>query len=99
MEHHNCHVEAEKKELSKEAVSAKATADLNIYGMGCQNCANRVHNSLIRQEGVMDVNVNLETHSARVVYDANKSTIARLVSAVSAAGNDGHHQYSATVMA
>ena len=71
--------------------------DLLISGMGCQNCANRVHNSVLRQSGVFDVKVILESRLARIVFDPSKITTDALVDAVSAAGNDGHHNYSAVL--
>ena len=98
MDHTNCHVEAATKLVNKSSVTEYAKAELRISGMGCQNCANRVHNSLLQQKGVLEVTVDLQTHSAHVAYDAGRASVEALVAAVSAAGNDGHHNYSATLI-
>jgi copper chaperone CopZ len=95
MDHHNCHVEVETKDGQNTSAMKRSTVDLLISGMGCQNCAKRVHNSVLRQSGVLDVEVILESRLARVVFDPSQITTETLLQAVSAAGNDGHHHYSA----
>lgn len=96
MDQHNCHVEIDTK-VTSDALVSLDTISLKITGMGCQNCAARVHNSLLHQDGVTEVNVDLETHRAYVIFDASKVKIGGLLAAVGAAGNDGHHIYSATL--
>lgn len=98
MDHTNCHVSIETK--SKTVATPNSRESLfNINGMGCQNCANRVHNALLKQDGVFDVAVDLEMHSAQVRYESGKVNVDKLIAAVSAAGNDGHHNYVATLIA
>ena len=43
----NCHVEPITKRLGLDEIQNLQIAFLNISGMGCPNCANRVRNSLI----------------------------------------------------
>lgn len=99
MDRKNCHVAIEIKEHGSNASSNQRESLLRIKGMGCQNCANRVHNSILKQYGVYDVLVDLEMRSAQIHYDADKVTIDQLISAVNAAGNDGRHNYSAALIA
>lgn len=98
MDHANCHVDVETKPVDKDSNTNSKISHFRISGMGCQNCANRVHNALLRKEGVLEVAVDLQTHSARVSYDAGKANVEALVAAVSSAGNDGRHHYAATLI-
>ena len=96
----NCYVEP----LYKTAASADQVlnadrATLAIWGMGCQNCATRVRNSLLSMDGVYGVDVYLNMAIAEVSYDSKKISAQRLVEAVSRSGNDGHHEYRAELIA
>ncbi|HEX9386894.1 MAG TPA: heavy-metal-associated domain-containing protein [Anaerolineales bacterium] len=96
----NCYVEP----IYKDAVSAdqlqKADrATLVVWGMGCENCAMRVRNSLLSLEGVHGVDVYLNMALAEVSYDREKISANDLVIAVSRAGNDGRHEYRAELIA
>jgi copper chaperone len=68
---------------------------LAVSGMGCPNCANRVHNQLISLEGVYGVDVYLHMALAVVIFDQNKISPSQLINAVTEAGNDGRHEYRA----
>jgi copper chaperone len=96
----NCYVEP----IYKNAVSAdelrKAnSALLAVRGMGCENCAMRVRNSLLSLDGVYGVDVYLNMATAEISYDSKKVSVSELVSAVSRAGNDGRHEYRAQLVA
>ena len=62
----------------------KSTVDLNIGGMTCAACANRIERRLNRVEGVT-ATVNFATGTARVEH-ADPVTLADLVAAVEAVG-------------
>ena len=58
---------------------------LPIGGMTCASCVSAVEKSLLKIEGISEVNVNLATEKAKVIYDPNlvrigmiKETIKRL---------------------
>jgi copper chaperone CopZ len=95
----NCYVEP----IYKNAVSATElqnadSALLSVGGMGCENCATRVRNSLLTVDGVYGVDVYLNMALAEVRYDSQKVTAQTLVEAVSRAGNDGRHEYRAQLV-
>jgi len=71
---------------------------LAVAGMGCPTCVNRVYNALARTRGVLDVDVSLESASARVVFDRAWVDGVDLVQAVASAGNDGRHSYRAVLI-
>jgi heavy metal translocating P-type ATPase len=62
---------------------------LDIEGMTCASCVNRVERVLKRQEGVSDARVNLVSRTARVQTEA--PDIDRLIQAVERAGYGAHH--------
>ena len=95
----NCYVQP----IYKNAVSADEwrnadSATLAVWGMGCENCVTRVHNSLLALDGVYGVDVFLNMALAEVRYDSKKISTDALVTAVSSAGNDGRHKYRAELI-
>ena len=64
-----------------------AELDLDVTGMTCASCANRVEKRLNRLDGV-DATVNFALHRARVAYDPSSTEVDDLVGAVRAAGYD-----------
>jgi Cu+-exporting ATPase len=58
--------------------------DLNIYGMTCSACVNKVENELKKVKGVLDVSVNLATEKVKIFVDDAK--IEDLISAVERIG-------------
>jgi copper chaperone CopZ len=67
--------------------------------MGCPNCAIRVRNAILRLDGVSWVDIDLGTGTALVAFDAKVVTAQQFIPAVAAAGNDGRHNYQATLAA
>lgn len=96
----NCYVEPiYKNSVSVDQLQKAEIATLAVRGMGCENCATRVRNSLLSLNGVHGVDVYLNMALAEVSYDGKKISAQRLVEAVSRAGNDGHHEYCAELIA
>jgi copper chaperone len=94
-----CYVEPIKKDgILVEQLESADTATLAIRGMGCENCATRVRNSLLSLDGVHTVDIYLNMALAEVRYDGNKIPATNLVAAVSRAGNDGRHHYVAELL-
>lgn len=96
----NCYVEPiYKGVVSADQLQRADTALLVVWGMGCENCVTRVRNSLLTLDGVYGVDVYLNMAVAEVRYNQEKISADQLVEAVSAAGNDGRHQYRAELVA
>ncbi len=64
----------------------KDEIDLKIDGMTCASCVGRVETALARVPGVLDVQANLATESARVKALAGTTRPEALIAAVRAAG-------------
>ncbi len=64
---------------------------LNIEGMTCGHCQMTVANALKDVKGVKEVEVNLETNKAKVLYKEGKVEVKQLIKAVEESG------YKATV--
>lgn len=96
----NCYVEPiYKNAVSADQIQKADIATLVVWGMGCENCVTRVRNSLLALDGVYGVDVYLNMAVAEISYNQEKVLAHQLVEAVSAAGNDGRHQYRAELVA
>jgi copper chaperone CopZ len=91
----NCHVDPIEKNATSEERKTVKRLVLAVRGMGCPNCATRVHNSLVALTGVINAYVDHITGTAEVEFNPQMVAIPALVSAVAKAGNDGRHDYSA----
>lgn len=91
----NCHVEPLQKVATDDERSKTSWTLLAVYGMGCPNCANRVRNSLISLNGVVEAYVDHTMGIADVAFNPDRVTIAALIDAVARAGGDGRHEYRA----
>jgi len=91
----NCHVEPITKKPEAEEIQEIHIAFLNVWGMGCPNCANRVRNSLVSLNGVVNARVDYMIGKAQVAFNPNIATIEDFMTAVVSAGGDGRHEYSA----
>lgn len=98
-EHENCHVEPIFKKPTSHEMGQVKHARLLVQGMGCVNCAARVRNSLISQEGVLDAQVDHFTGNANVTFNPTLIGPTELEHAVAQAGGDGHHEYRGRVIA
>ena len=83
---------------SADQIQKADNATLVVWGMGCENCATRVRNSLLSLDGVYGVDVYLNMALAEVSYDGKKISAQMLVEAVSRAGHDGRHSYRAELI-
>lgn len=91
----NCHVDQVQKIATFEELKTVKRILLTVQGMGCSNCAMRVHNSLVALKGVINAYVDHTTGTAEVEFNPHMVVIPALVGAVAEAGNDGRHVYSA----
>lgn len=65
---------------------ASQEASLSVGGMTCAACVRRVERALAKVPGVKDASVNLATERARVEFDGAQCDVAKLESAIEAAG-------------
>lgn len=89
----HCHVEPLDKTATVEELADAASVWLAVFGMGCPNCANRVRNSLLSLDGVLDVSISHVAGMANVIFNPDATTFPDLLDAVERAGNDGRHEY------
>ena len=94
----HCNVQAIEKPVDGAALHGSAVAVLRVTGMGCGNCATRVRNSLLGVGGVLDARVSLGESVVRVNFVPADTELHRLLEAVADAGNDGHHEYRASLV-
>ena len=64
----------------------KKTVDINIEGMTCNGCVQKVESTLKKVEGVSETSVTLASHSATVTYDVEKTNEESLTKAVNSTG-------------
>lgn len=62
------------------------TAKFTIAGMHCGGCTRTVEHVLQQQEGVWETEVSLDSASARVLFDPQKTSSQQLSQAVENAG-------------
>lgn len=93
-----CSVAAMEKPVDPAALHGSAVAVLRVTGMGCGNCANRVRNGLLGLPGVLAARVDLDQGLVRVNFAPSATELQHLLDAVADAGNDGHHEYRATLV-
>lgn len=94
----DCHVEPVQKTPSSEEMESSEMIFLSVQIMGCRNCANRVQNSLIQIEGVIDAEVSHTAEIAEIYYNPELTNQAALVEAVARAGRNGRHEYQAQIL-
>lgn len=94
----NCHVEPITKVASADEREKIEMVLLAVTGMGCPNCANRVRNSLLSVNGVVDAYVDHTTGFAQVAINPDLASDNVLVAAVARAGGDGRHEYGASLV-
>ena len=92
-----CHVELITKIPTVEEQRKTKAALLEVWGLGCTNCAARVRNSPIQRKGVLDAYVDHIRGEAKVVFNPDLVTVADLLEAVKRAGDDGRHEYWAVL--
>ncbi len=94
----HCHVEPVQKVVTAVEQEHVETVRLAVWGMGCPNCASRVRNSLLSLNGVVYADVDHVNGTARVAFNPELASTDALLRAVSHAGNDGRHEYGATLL-
>src|SRR5512138_1437439 len=93
-----CYVKPVEKAVTLEQIQTADRAILSVGGMGCLDCAMRVHNSLVAVDGVYRADVYVELAAADIFFDGRMVSLDVLKEAVRRAGNDGQHEYFAQVI-
>lgn len=86
----HCHVEYINKDHIPDNTEEKETLVLTVLGMGCINCANRVHNKLISHSAVLEAEVSHITATAEICYIPSRVNLAELIALVADAGDERH---------
>lgn len=94
----NCHVEPVNKIATADEQKKAVLTMLAVSGMGCPNCANRVRNSLLSLNGVVDAYVDHTAGVAQVKFNPDLASVEALIGAVARAGGDGRHEYGAKLL-
>ncbi len=94
----HCYVAPNQKTATTEELSEAASVWLAVFGMGCPNCANRVRNSLLALDGVLDVSVSHVAGMAEIFFKQDAVRVPDLIAAVAQAGKDGRHEYWAVAL-
>ena len=72
------------------AFAAEKTVTLSVPGMYCASCPYIVKQSLAKVGGVGQIKTSLETKTATVTYDDQKTNVAALTAATTDAGYPSH---------
>ena len=72
--------------INNSSANSIETVILNINGMHCAGCVNRIENHVKNLSGVKDVAVNLPTNSGKIVYDKNLIQINDITKAIEQIG-------------
>jgi Cu+-exporting ATPase len=64
--------------------------DLQIQGMNCASCVNRIEKNLQAKPGIQEVRVNLTTESARVLFDDTVIQDNQIMSLINGLGYKAH---------
>lgn len=62
--------------------------DLDVYGMTCAACSNRIEKVLNRQEGIVNASVNLTTEQAQVEYNPETIDVKSMINKIQNLGYD-----------
>lgn len=91
-----CHVEPIEGDAGAASLDGAVQHTLALAGLGCPNCANRVRNALLRTDGVLEAEIDLDAALGRVWCRPGSSLDeTELVKAVAGASRGTHHRYLA----
>lgn len=64
----------------------KQNISLNVKGMTCASCVNRIEKVLKKDEGIISASVNLATEKANVIFESSKLDINKIIGLIEKAG-------------
>ena len=75
-----------KSNSKPESTAAMSEISIPVDGMSCNRCASRVQTTLTSLDGVDDAEVSLEQKRVVVHFDSQRTSPAKLASAIDQAG-------------
>lgn len=72
-----------------EEIKNLKEVELNIQGISCQSCVNRIEKKVGKLEGVDSIAVNLATYKGVVKYDSEKIKLSEIISTIDKLGFKG----------
>ena len=69
---------------------------VNIKGMTCASCVNRIEKALTKNEGITSASVNLATEKANILFDDSTLKTSKIVDIISNAGYEASLEASST---
>ncbi|MHA1330456.1 MAG: heavy metal translocating P-type ATPase, partial [Candidatus Hodarchaeales archaeon] len=72
-------------EIPEEGQS-KVKAEYSISGMTCASCVNTIETALKKQEGILDVSVNIATEKAHILYDPHLISNKDIIESIESVG-------------
>lgn len=86
---HGCNVPRLEPDEAPGDESLRGGLRLAISGMGCVNCANRIHNALITMEGVGQAHIDHRTGQGAVYYNPDRLSADNIIAGI-LASESGH---------
>jgi periplasmic mercuric ion binding protein len=75
---------------SESAVYGNEKTVIALGSIVCGQCVTKVENALIKVDGVIDVNVDLDSKQAAVTFDNSVTSLEKLENAITKAGYDAN---------
>lgn len=94
---HGCNVPRLEPDEAPGDESLRGGLRLAISGMGCVNCANRIHNALITMDGVGQAHIDHRTGQGAVFYNPDRLSADKILARIAFAGGTSGHRYRAEV--
>jgi Cu+-exporting ATPase len=69
---------------------------LDIKGMTCASCVNRIEKELKKNDGIFSASVNLATEKAKVTFEDAKLNVSKIISIISTAGYEARTSLNST---
>lgn len=76
--------------ISQAKTSGNEKTVISLPTIVCGSCVNRIEKTLKNIDGVIEYNVELDGKSATVTYDVDKTNVAAIEKAITAAGYDAN---------
>lgn len=95
---HGCNVPRLEPDEAPAGESLRGGLRLSIRGMGCINCANRIHNALIALDGVGQAYIDHRTGQGAVYFNPDGLSPDEIIARIASAGGTSGHRYRAEVV-
>ncbi len=72
------------------------TDKLKIEGMSCTNCESKIENTLLKTNGIKEVNVSYANEIAKITYDADSISLEKIIAIIERLGYEIINDYKKT---